>query len=260
MGFCNALVKCLLIVFNILFGVWGLLGCAFSVFCFWLLANSEFFLPQDRTNFIVSVAIILIASIVLVLVAFIGIYGTINNSQCLLLTFFSLLLMVCVVEWAAAMWASANAQSLETQIHTSIKMTVEQEYGDNSNRTLIFDTIQKKLECCGADKPTDWAGNGQLSYTITSHTDYYKIPESCCRPEATFSDCQTAIVVPRIRGGVDYNVIYDRGCYDRVISIINENAYVILSVLASILFIQLVALVFSLVLAYMASKANRFKA
>lgn len=260
MGFCNALIKCLLIIFNILFGIWGFLGCAFSVFCLWLLADSEFVLPQDRTNFIVSVAIILVASVVLVLVAFIGIYGTINSSQCLLLTFFSLLLMVCVVEWSAAIWAYANADSLENQIHTSIKMTVEQEYGDNTNRTLIFDTIQKKMQCCGADKPTDWAGNKQLSYTITSRTDYYKIPESCCRPEVSFSDCQKATVVLRTRGSVDFNVIYDRGCYDCVISTINENAYIILGILASILFTQLLALVFSLVLAYMSSKANRYKA
>lgn len=61
--------------------------------------------------------------------------------------------MVCVVEWAAAIWAYANSNSLETQIHTSIKMTVEQEYGDNSNKTLFFDTIQKKVSCfIGLDK------------------------------------------------------------------------------------------------------------
>ncbi|KAL3277035.1 hypothetical protein HHI36_012397 [Cryptolaemus montrouzieri] len=257
MGFCNSLIKCLLIIFNILFGIWGLIGCAFSI---WLLSDSQFIISQDKTNYIVSVAIILSASVVLVLVAFIGIYGTINSSQCLLVTFFSLLLIVCVVEWAAAIWGYANADSLEDQIHSAVKMTVEQEYGEDSNRTMIFDTFQKKLHCCGADRPTDWVGNQQLSFSITSRTDYYKIPESCCRPEASVSDCQIATVVPRIRGSVDYNIIYDRGCYDLVVATINENAYIILGILAGILFIQLIALVFSLVLAYMSSKTNRYKA
>lgn len=124
----------------------------------------------------------------------------------------------------------------------------------------IISLYFQQLQCCGADKPTDWAGNRQLSYTITSRTDFYKIPESCCRPEVILADCQAATVVARIRGSVDYNVIYDQGCYDSVIKTINENAFIILGTLASILFIQLVALIFSLVLAYMSSKANRYKA
>ncbi|KAK9875136.1 hypothetical protein WA026_005929 [Henosepilachna vigintioctopunctata] len=257
MGFCNSIIKCLLIVFNILFGIWGLIGCAFSI---WLLSDPQFVVSQDRTNFIISVVIILVTSVVLVLVAFIGVYGTIHSNQCLLVTFFSLLLMVCVVEWSAAIWAYANADSLEDQIHNAVKMTVEREYGDDTNRTKIFDTFQTKLQCCGADKPTDWVGNKQLSFAITSRTDFYKIPESCCRPEVTSAECLKATVVPRIRGSVDYNVIYDRGCYDLVVSTINDNQYIILGVIAAILFIQLLALVFSLVLAYMSTKANRYKA
>lgn len=124
-----------------------MLGIAGVVFGIWMLVDPtfSFSLSQESSDYKISVIIILIASILLVIVAAVGIYGALKESQCALTTFFSLLLIIFVAEVSAGLWAYINSDSLEVQVKNAVKLTVEQEYGINENRKLLFDTFQKNV-------------------------------------------------------------------------------------------------------------------
>lgn len=138
------------------------------------------------------------------IVAFLGCCGAFKESQCMLVTFFSLLLIVLVAEVAAGSWAYYNRDRLDQMIHVHVDHTVKEEYSVVSSRTVAFDAVQRHLECCGAGSPTDWAGakfnrnkNAGLEKaafvesvkaTVVGQIQY-QLPESCCRQNITKTEC-----------------------------------------------------------------------
>jgi len=61
------------------------------------------------------------------------------------LQFFCFLLIIVVAEIAAVVWAYSNSDRLEGYVETSVRSTVQDEYGVVDTRTKTFDTIQKEV-------------------------------------------------------------------------------------------------------------------
>jgi CD81 antigen len=59
------------------------------------------------------------------------------------LQFFCFLLIIVVAEIAAGVWAYSNKDGLEKYVESSVRLTVQDEYGVVDTRTQTFDAIQK---------------------------------------------------------------------------------------------------------------------
>lgn len=115
-----------------------------------MLVDPSFSLSLTQ-DYIISVVIILIASVLLLVVAIFGIIGAIKESKCALTTFFCLLLIIFVAEVSAGVWIHINRDSLKLQIKNAVEVTVEQEYYISDNRKAIFDTFQQKVSNNGTN-------------------------------------------------------------------------------------------------------------
>jgi hypothetical protein len=60
-----------------------------------------------------------------------------------MLQFFCFLLIIVVAEIAAVVWAYSNSDKLEGYVESSVRSTVQEEYGVVDTRTKTFDAIQK---------------------------------------------------------------------------------------------------------------------
>ena len=60
-----------------------------------------------------------------------------------MLQFFCFLLIIVVAEIAAVVWAYSNSDKLEGYVESSVRSTVQEEYGIVDTRTKTFDAIQK---------------------------------------------------------------------------------------------------------------------
>jgi hypothetical protein len=60
-----------------------------------------------------------------------------------MLQFFCFLLIIVVAEIAAGVWAYSNRYGLEKYVESSVRSTVQDEYGVVDTRTQTFDAIQK---------------------------------------------------------------------------------------------------------------------
>jgi len=60
-----------------------------------------------------------------------------------MLQFFCFLLIIVVAEMAAVGWAYSNSDKLEGYVESSVRSTVQEEYGMVDTRTKTFDAIQK---------------------------------------------------------------------------------------------------------------------
>lgn len=117
-----------------------------------------------------------------------------------------------------------------------------------------------QLQCCGAEKPSDWGGRSEVTVGISSDSNLYNIPKSCCREGVSEERCDLATRGLKIGGPIDFSTIYNEGCYNKVIDAINAHFGVITSIGITVIVIQVLGLIFALVLAFAINRAGRYKA
>uniref|UniRef100_A0A3Q0RVH0 CD81 molecule b n=1 Tax=Amphilophus citrinellus TaxID=61819 RepID=A0A3Q0RVH0_AMPCI len=130
---CTKCIKYMLFFFNFIFWLAGgvILGVAL-----WLRHDSQtsnllilqFEDHQAPGTFYISVYILIAVGAVMMLVGFLGCYGAIQESQCLLGTFFFFLVILFACEVAAAIWGFMNRDTvcmICTQVKHDHAMTIK---------------------------------------------------------------------------------------------------------------------------------------
>ncbi|XP_032044006.1 CD81 antigen [Aythya fuligula] len=156
---CTKCIKYLLFVFNFIFWLAGgiILGVAL-----WLRHDTQttsiLYLQlgdkQAPNTFYVGIYILIAVGAVMMFVGFLGCYGAIQESQCLLGTFFTCLVILFACEVAAGIWGFVN----KDQIAKDVKQFYDQAFqqalmadSDGSNAKAVVKTFHETLECCGPD-------------------------------------------------------------------------------------------------------------
>lgn len=116
------------------------------------------------------------------------------------------------------------------------------------------------MQCCGAESPKDWSGKNNLNMGVSSQGKNYDIPASCCRDNATVNACETSRRSLTVGTLIDTAVIYEQGCYDKVLKAIKDHFGIILAVGGAIAIIQLIGLLFAIILAFAINRSGRHKA
>lgn len=263
---CYGSVKYALIFINLIFWVVGLASVGLAV---WMLTDQTFLmsLSQEQHNFSAGLYILLAAGILMLIVAFLGCYGAIRSSQCMLVTFFSCLLVVIVAQIAAGAWLYANSNSLEELVKSALINTVKNKYSVEESYTQAVDSFQSDLGCCGATGPSDWTGSKYatkdtslpVSLTVSGDANnMYRVPESCCRVKDS-ADCAAAREI-KVASEVNFHAIYNEGCIDKLMDFLNSQKNVVIGVAAAIGVLELLGLIFSLVLCCAIGSSDRYKA
>ncbi|XP_005149254.1 CD81 antigen [Pezoporus wallicus] len=156
---CTKCIKYLLFVFNFIFWLAGgiILGVAL-----WLRHDSQttniLYLhlgeKQAPNTFYVGIYILIAVGAVMMFVGFLGCYGAIQESQCLLGTFFTCLVILFACEVAAGIWGFVN----KDQIAKDVKQFYDQAFqqalmaeSDANNGKAVVKTFHETLDCCGPD-------------------------------------------------------------------------------------------------------------
>ena len=82
-------------------------------------------LSEEEHHFNIGLYILLGAGTVMLVVVFMGCCGAFKESQCMLVTFFSLLLVVIVAQIAAGAWLYTNRERLDDLVRKSFTETVK---------------------------------------------------------------------------------------------------------------------------------------
>nr|XP_013189489.1 unnamed protein product [Amyelois transitella] len=211
MSRCYSLMKCLLILFNIIFLCVGGGATAFAAWALWDGRASES--SEGRAG----LCALLAWSTVLLLGALAALAGCGRSSSSLLAAAFALLALSAVAEAAAAWWGAAHLPQLQHALLQRLEHTVRVDYGVLPARTSVIDSIQQGLECCGAEGPRDWqdsawsrsqaraggelvgdsapaaeARSDTLDLSVSAPTAYYWVPSSCCSSELSEEQCERA--------------------------------------------------------------------
>lgn len=114
------------------------------------------------------------------------------------------------------------------------------------------------MECCGADSHEDWTK--KVNFPISTPAAVYSIPESCCLKNIEKSVCERATNNIKVGSPVDPKIVFQAGCYNKLMEAIKEYSSIIFGIGIAVLIIEILGLILSLILAFSINKGGRYKA
>ncbi|ELU09793.1 hypothetical protein CAPTEDRAFT_169938 [Capitella teleta] len=170
-------IKFLFFAFNALF--W-LLGCAMLGIGIWLqVAKGPYASVAPSFNFLSATALCMAAGIIVLVVGFFGCCGAIMENQCMLFTYFMLVVVIFVMEIVAGILAFVYRAEIEKVVKAELYKGVNTKYpADNSldeeGLRTGWHAIQSHFQCCGVNNYTDWYGSHGWP-----NSNF--VPVSCCK-------------------------------------------------------------------------------
>ncbi|XP_054690381.1 tetraspanin-1 isoform X1 [Grus americana] len=228
---CFTFIKVMMILFNLAIFLGGgtLLGVGI-----WVTVDQKSFLDifgtfSSSVLQVVNVSyfLIVIGSILLV-IGFLGCYGAQKESKCLLMMFFSVVLIIFIAEVAAAVVALVYTGLAEMLLTSVVTPLLKEKYGEDDSLTHIWNVTMEEVHCCGLNNYTDFTNS-------TWYEKYGVYPAPCCNSTHPCNDTLAAQeVVP--------------GCFDKILEEIRTNAGVVGGVAAGIAALEIAAMAVSMYL------------
>lgn len=179
----------------------------------------------------VNVGYFLIAiGALLVILGFLGCCGAQKESKCLLIMFFSIVLIIFIAEIAGAVVALVYSSVAESFLTSVLTPVLKNEYGSNQAVTSSWNNTMNDLKCCGLTNYTDFNN----SYYVKQNNGNY--PPLCCTNSTT--PCTQSDAA---NSGIN-------GCFNQILNLLKKNAAIVGGVAAGIAALELAAMVVSMYL------------
>ncbi|XP_015224490.1 PREDICTED: tetraspanin-1-like, partial [Cyprinodon variegatus] len=154
--------------------------------------------------------------------------------------FFSIMLIIFFVEVAGAIVLfvfTDVVDELFEELEDDVKTAIQSKYGNPNDMTTLWDTAMKEFRCCGYKNYTDFDGSpfNQLKG---------EYPGPCCgTPDGKCSLTEVQQVdIP--------------GCFTKLVTVLEDNSFIIAGVAFGIAAIEIAAMVVSMVLYCNAGKKS----
>uniref|UniRef100_A0A3P8Z0I5 Tetraspanin n=1 Tax=Esox lucius TaxID=8010 RepID=A0A3P8Z0I5_ESOLU len=139
---------------------------------------------QAPNTFYISVYILIAVGAVMMFVGFLGCYGAIQESQCLLGTFFFMLVCLFACEVAAGIWGFSNRDTISKEMinfydGAYIKSVDVVDSPTKKAAVKVLEVFHETLECCG--KGDDSPLFTQIAGTLCPKKD---LADSLLRPQS----------------------------------------------------------------------------
>ncbi|KAM9239398.1 tetraspanin-1 [Leptosomus discolor] len=228
---CFTFIKVMMILFNLAIFLGGgtLLGVGI-----WVTVDGQSFLDifgtlSSSVLQVVNVSYFLIViGAILLVIGFLGCCGAQKESKCLLMMFFSVVLIIFIAEIAAAVVALVYTGLAETLLTAVVTPLLKEKYGVDMKLTHIWNVTMTEVHCCGLNNYTDF-NNSQW---LEKHNTY---PEPCCED---MKPCNATVAaqskVP--------------GCFNQILEEIKTNAGVVGGVAAGIAALEIASMAVSMYL------------
>ncbi|XP_028304524.1 tetraspanin 34a [Gouania willdenowi] len=236
---CSGFLKIMMFIFN---GGIFVAGAAILAVGIWVKVDSGSLLgilenleEGAAISQLVNVSYVLIGvGAVLLVIGFLGCCGAIRESRCMLLTFFSIVLIIFLIEVAGAIvllvfqdFAAELFSSLEEEVQSSIK----KDYGESNSLTSLWNATMEQFKCCGYKNFTDFKGS-----PFYEANDVF--PPTCCNSTINTGPCNDNLA----------KISSIDGCMRKLQQFIEDNAVIVAAVALGIAALEIAAMVVSMVL------------
>lgn len=203
------------IIFTINFVIWAMGGAILGL-AIWIRSDSDFWeyhqgldIPQYYQACYVAIAL----GIIILIIGFFGCCAAALDSPCMLFTYFLVMMLVVLMELAAAglVWKHGDGDKFQKFLTDSIKHQIDKAVQGDGASYRFVDLLQLHLECCGGYDKNDY------------HKD--NIPQSCSSDRT--------------------NNVFIHGCGENIRRYLEQKAGTVGGVSLGLVLIQILALIFT---------------
>ncbi|XP_075708274.1 CD63 antigen [Rhinoderma darwinii] len=214
-------VKYLLFVFNFLFWICGCALIGLGIYVLVQMHNPQVF--KDASSFGAPIVIIVVG-VIIFFISFFGCCGAVKENYCMVTTFAVFLVLIFLVEIAAAIAGYVYRDQLKDAFTDTIKDGLSK-YNTTADAKKGIDDLQKEFQCCGINNFTDWQNYDPFK-------NKQQVPDSCCKEFAV--DC-----------GKNLSGIYTVGCVPKIETLLRKNIGIVAGVALGIAFFEVLGIVFA---------------
>ncbi|CAB3228746.1 unnamed protein product [Arctia plantaginis] len=214
---CGRCMKYSLICINVATFLGGITALGIGL---WVWIDRSFSDTLVRSNmFSSSVAVVVFMGLAVILLSILGCCGAVMEVKCMLLSYFILVLIICVVLLVGGIlpfvFREQVVKTLEREMYAAIPY-----YGIRREYTKSWDDTHTYLQCCGVKGPEDWNTN---------------LPESCCIElyPGKRLDC---------RATPNPTTTHMVGCFDKLIKLLKQSTAYVGAIGIILAFITLLAM------------------
>uniref|UniRef100_A0A1B6C1Q1 Tetraspanin n=1 Tax=Clastoptera arizonana TaxID=38151 RepID=A0A1B6C1Q1_9HEMI len=184
--------------------------------------------------------LLIVLGSVFFIVTFFGCCGSWFQSRCMLVTYFSLVIVLFMIEFMFATLAFMFRQDISHTLNNELLLGIEQHYMNPQDNGLdgMWDEIHNQFHCCGVSNYEDW-------FDIKAWPGQKYVPNSCCIPKyQNITDCGK----PMDEDHYNPDMWYQKGCAEQVHIWLVKRLHVVGIVGLVVSFIQLFGLISSMLL------------
>jgi len=191
----------------------------FGIGVWTLLTKNQYESLLGSVTYITTVGLMIAGGLFSMFVCIFGIVGAFRESRFMVLGFFLMVLIVCLLELVGGVISYIYRDSIETEIRKSLNVSIASNYGmpGNLRKTDSVDFLQKTYSCCGDVDYKSW----EKSEWYKTNTTDTSVPDSCCITPSR--KCGKRVHPSNIWR----NDRYPLGCYDSLKSYFLEQLFII---------------------------------
>lgn len=143
----------------------------------------------------------------ILIISFIGCAGNWLNSKCLLMSYFSFVLLLFLIQLMTGCMGYLYQETVRERAKISLRHTINATREDNSRAFVLWNTwnqMQTELKCCGVNGPEDW-----FYYPRWKGRKF--VPDSCC-DQANFNMSIANAMQNCGRDVANHAILYKQGC------------------------------------------------
>ncbi|XP_006815755.1 tetraspanin-18-like [Saccoglossus kowalevskii] len=255
---CAACSKILLIVFNVVFFIFGAVFLGIGIWATTDIYRPDILKIMDNPAIQNGSYVLIAIGAFIFILAFLGCCGACCENKCMLIMYFIILLIVVIIQIAAGAVVVAFNNTVQTYLRDEMSKSMEKYESADSTETysVAWNAAQSFLQCCGIDNYTDWQDTTWATEQTPTNVDGVDItldyPLSCCYVEDPTQVVSGETPMPDnvtacIGFGVDVpnKYMYSDGCYTTLKQYLEDNIMYVGAVALGIAFIEIMGLILS---------------
>ena len=152
---------------------------------------NELIKSEYSTQYLEFIYLLVVFSIFLIIVGFIGCTGILNDKCWILFIYFVFLFIIFGIQFTSAIYIYLKSSNYFKEFGNKIKNAIKFKYGFSTIHSQALDYLHINFKCCGWNSPKDWQESSYLEPNFAREQSnvnvitlspifIHKIPNSCC--------------------------------------------------------------------------------
>ncbi|XP_057697426.1 tetraspanin-33 [Corythoichthys intestinalis] len=173
-------------------------------------------------------------------ITFLGCFGALRNTPCLLKTFASILAVLLLLQLTAGILGYVFSDVVLERTERLMMKTVVR-YREDRDLENAIDFIQKKFQCCGVDGYKDWSRNVYFECSDSNPSlEACGVPFSCCVVSAnqTVLNTMCGFGTQLLERELAERDVFPDGCSDKIAHWLGKNTKMVAGLAGGLLLLE----------------------